>query len=91
MTEEDNEISEEARLKYPIGTKFICPYNKQEFVVKPNNSAWEILPNDNNNIDGGFGCGYLQHESKWAEITYSPIPKLTKDQKQKVLDLINEI
>lgn len=91
MNDEDNEISEEAKLKYPIGTKFICPYNNQEFIVKPNVGAWEILPNDNNNIDGGFGCGYLQYESKWAEIVSLPTPKITPQQKQKVLDLINEI
>ena len=66
------ELSEEARRRYPIGTVYKCASSKTQYklIICAHNYLYYGLTN---NIDAGFGIGYLYYNGKWAEIVFSPL------------------
>jgi hypothetical protein len=92
MTEE--ELLIEAKRRYPIGTIFRspednCTYNTTDQGFYTHNSILQGLV-----ALAKQECGngeYIYYNDRWAEIISLPTPKITQQQKQKILDLINEI
>ncbi len=62
-------LLDEAKAKYPIGTKYKCPINDEIYTIKSMN--WrEDSPFDRIFAEGG--CGSVYHDGKWVEIIETP-------------------
>lgn len=81
----------EAKRRYPVGTKYICPTNKTEEVVTKQH--FKIQDIDEEIIHGEPGRGCLMFHGKWAAIITEPSqPKLTKKQiKKEIKSLLKEL
>ena len=67
-------LLEEAKLKYPVGTKYICPSSNLEHIV----SSQKFSEPWTNTIFGDLGEGCLFCEGTWAEIISLPKRKTAK-------------
>lgn len=82
-SKQDNSLLEEAKKRYPIGTKFITAGNSKEiFIVKTDEFYWYIsdtIANRNTN-------GLIYKNGKWAEIIEEPIKQDVKMYKYEVVN-----
>lgn len=69
-------LLEQAKLKYPIGTRFICPYFKSDCLKGKGNLVdhHNLTISESGDITGS-GMYYLRYKNQWAEIVQES-PKL---------------
>jgi len=67
MTRE--ELLEEAKRKYPIGTRYISPYSGDKKIVKCHEDEFDWSSSTNGIHDGG---SFVYYDNKWAEILEYP-------------------
>ncbi len=65
------QIQEECKKRYPIGTKYKCAKNKNEYVLESTHSNYEVI--DKVAIDAGYRLGWLYYEGNYAEIISTPV------------------
>lgn len=68
----DELLIEEAKRRYPIGTKYICAHPgvvKNEFIV--GKQIFTLIDSPKGSIDAGVLKGWLKYGDKWAEIITS--------------------
>lgn len=64
------EIQEECKKRFPIGCVFKNPFDNVIYTLKDGINTYNIM--DHQAIDGGFGCGYLYYNKKFAELISLP-------------------
>lgn len=60
------ELIEEAKRRFPVGTKYKCAESGAEYILNINKNTYHVY--DSDNIDAGDNMGYLYYYGKWAEI-----------------------
>ena len=90
-------LLEEAKLKYPVGTKFIAPDNDHIYTVSLNESVEDSyylsIDGDNclvtiNNLRSGQ---YLYYHGKWAKIISKPCEEIIKNDYTYLIKLFKQL
>jgi len=63
------QIQEECKKRFPIGCKFKCAGSSIIYTLNEKEDTYEILEE---NIDAGFGQGFLYYKGKYAELIETP-------------------
>ncbi len=85
--EEKEESLVKARLEYPLGTVFLCAYDKSRQKVTRNHN---ILDEDQDDLYIDGGQGFIVHKNEWAEIISTPQPQedVTKMEKKPQFEVL---
>ncbi len=71
----NTELCEEAKKRYPVGTKYKDAQTQQEYTVEiPTDSiyTWFDSRGEHSGVNAGFCKGYFYYKNKWAEVISSP-------------------
>ena len=67
------EIQEECKRRYVVGTVYKCAAlkNNKQIVEENTDNMFKMISDDS--IDGGYSKGFFYYEGEWAEIISQPV------------------